>query len=162
MARTRATPHETDAEKYRRFTLSEPRTENPYVAFVGLDGMNAPALVDKLERGLPFGAFERLQKTLGLTAGDLAKVVGIPARTLVRRKSERKLTRDESDRLARVARVFAHAVDLYGGREEPATRWMRAENPAFGGKRPIDLLSTEVGALEVDTLLAQLQEGVVA
>ena len=162
MAKSRASRHESDAERYRRFSLSEPRTANAYVAFVGLEGMASPALVEKLEQGLPYAAFERLQKTLGLTAGEFAKVLGIPTRTLARRKADRRLTLEESDRLARVARVFAHAVDVYGGDADLASQWMRARIPTLGGKRPIDLLTTEVGAVEVDRTLGQLEHGIVA
>lgn len=162
MAQSRVSKHESDVERYRRFTLSEPRTANAYVAFVGLDGMESLALVEKLEQGLPYAAFERLQKTLSLTAGEFAKVLGIPARTLARRKVERRLTLEESDRLARVARAFAHAVDVYEGDADLAAQWMRERIPVLGGKRPIDLLATEVGAVEVDRTLGQLEHGIVA
>lgn len=160
MARPRSTRHESDAERYRRFSVTEPRTRYAYVAFVGLDRVEAPDLVRQIERGLPFAAFERLQHTLGLTAGEFAKVVAIPARTLIRRKSEGRLSLEESDRLVRVSRVFAHAVDVYEGNPDLAAEWMKSPIPALGGRRPIELVWSDAGTAAVDTILGRLQHGI--
>lgn len=160
MARTRTVKRESDAERYRRFSVTEPRTEYAYVAFVGLDRLQAREVVHEIERGLPFAAFERLRNTLGLTAGEFAKVVAIPARTLIRRKSEGRLSLEESDRLVRVSRVFAHAVDVYDGDPERAAEWMKSPIPALGGRRPIDLVWSDAGAMGVDRILGRLEHGI--
>lgn len=48
----------------------------------------------------------------------------LPARTLARRKRERRLRADESDRLFRVGRVAALAEEVLGNPVDPSTRRM--------------------------------------
>lgn len=160
MAKPRLPGHESDAERYRRFSVGDSRAAHPYLAFLGLRGQETEGLVQKLEAGLPFPAFERLQRTLGVTSGELAAVVGIPVRTLARRRTQGRLTPGESDRLVRVSRVFARGVDLYDGDAGRAVEWLKSPILALGGKRPFDLLVTEVGARDVETILGRLEHGV--
>lgn len=60
----------------------------------------------------------------------------------------------------RVSRIFARAVDVHDGDLERAGAWLRSPIPALGGKRPLDFLSTEVGAREVEAILGRLEDGV--
>jgi putative toxin-antitoxin system antitoxin component (TIGR02293 family) len=68
----------------------------------------------------------------------------------------------ESNRLDRIEELFERAVKLFDGNRASATQWMRAANPALSGNSPLVTARTEVGALEVDTLLTQLEHGVFA
>lgn len=160
MAKRRTPPAESDVARYRRFSVGESRATHPYLAFLGLAGEETQGLVSRLESGLPLAAFERLRQNLGVTAGELSSVVGIPPRTFARRKARGRLTRDESDRLVRISRVFARAVDLYDGDAGRAAAWLKAPIVALGGRHPFDLLATEVGARDVETILGRLEHGV--
>lgn len=86
-------------------------------------------------------------------------MVGLPARTLARRKKERRLRADESDRLLRLARVAAVAEDVLGAQDK-AGRWLQKPNRALGGIAPLDLLDTDLGAEEVVTVLGRIEHGV--
>ncbi|HEX6851888.1 MAG TPA: antitoxin Xre-like helix-turn-helix domain-containing protein [Candidatus Polarisedimenticolaceae bacterium] len=160
MARSRSSNHESDADRYRRFSVGEPRLENPYVAFLGMSGKPDAALVRELSTGLPFTAFARLQDNLAVTATELAIPLGIPVRTLARRRAQGRLTTDESDRLVRVSRVFAATVDLFDGHLDSARQWWKSEIRGLGYVRPLDAVRTEVGTRAVETLIHQLAHGV--
>jgi putative toxin-antitoxin system antitoxin component (TIGR02293 family) len=67
----------------------------------------------------------------------------------------------ESDRLARIARLYAMAEDVLGTPEE-AQRWMRTQNRALDGVRPLDAIETEIGAREVEDLLGRIRQGIFA
>jgi putative toxin-antitoxin system antitoxin component (TIGR02293 family) len=145
---------------YTRLMRGDRPGTHSYVALLGLRSFDTPRLVKRLGDGLPFTAFERLRRSLDLSAKDLAGLILISARTLARRKEQGRLRPDESDRLVRVARVFGRAIDLFEGDAVAARMWLRKENAALGGASPLEMVTSEVGAREIDGLIGRLEHGV--
>lgn len=135
---------------------------NPYPVLLGLKPLPALDLARAVRRGVSYASVVRLQEAMELSPGELSGVVGIPPRTLDRRRKEGRLDADESDRALRLSRVFGAAVALFEGDAVGARRWLGEPHPALGGDRPIELLRTEVGALEVERLLGRLEHGIVS
>ena len=73
--------------------------------------------------------------------------------------SDRKLTVDESDRAARVARTVALAERTFVDQGK-ASRWLHRKLPALRGKRPIDLVRTHAGSRIVEDALTPIAWGV--
>jgi putative toxin-antitoxin system antitoxin component (TIGR02293 family) len=117
------------------------------------------AVVRRTREGLPYAALAAVAKRYAIPLATLARVIGLPERTLARRKKERRLRADESDRLLRVARVATAAEDILGAQAK-AGRWLQAPNRALGGAIPLDLLDTDLGAEEVVTILGRIEHGV--
>jgi len=112
-----------------------------------------------VREGLPAAALEFLLAQDWLAATDLYRLVGSP-RTLQRKRAGRGvLSPEESDRLARVARVIVRAEDALGDREK-ARRWLDRENRALGGRRPITLLDSDAGAVAVERILGRIEHGI--
>jgi putative toxin-antitoxin system antitoxin component (TIGR02293 family) len=108
-----------------------------------------PAVIDELFDG------DVLKKS------DMERLV-MPRRTLNHRiKKGERLTRDESDRVARVARIVATAEETFGNRDK-ASRWLHKPQRGFSGQRPIDLLDTEEGARVVEDRLFRIAHGLAA
>ena len=133
---------------------------NSFVALLGLHTAETPALVESIRKGLSYQSWERLLKNSGLVVFELADAVHITTRTLSRRKTEGRFQPDESDRIARVARVFAAAISLFEGAVEPAREWFTVPQRALGGATPLHYASTEIGALEVERLIGRLEHGI--
>ena len=133
---------------------------HPYVHYLGLRSYRTAALLKRISEGLSYAAFERLQRHLGMSANDLGKAILISSRTLSRRKEAGRLEPDESDRLVRLTRIFSLALDLFEGDREAARQWLGRKQIGLGGVRPIDLVSSEVGAREVEALIGRLEHGV--
>ena len=75
------------------------------------------------------------------------------------RKRSRRLSTEEGTRLARVARVWALAVDVWGSEEE-ARAFLFRDHPMLGDRRPIDLvIQSEFGAEMVTETLGGLKYG---
>jgi putative toxin-antitoxin system antitoxin component (TIGR02293 family) len=116
-------------------------------------------LAELIHAGLPTRAVDVVLKSGLLLATELYDLV-VPRRTLAHRKEKQKtLSADQSDRLARVVRVTYRAREALDDREK-AARWLRKENRALGGKRPIDLLESDVGARMVERILGRIEHGV--
>jgi len=109
---------------------------------------------------LPATSVTMLAQKLAIGNAVLLEKLGIPQRTMTRRLSQHgRLTAAESDRAARLARVFANAVEMIG-EEERAVQWLLTPNRALDGQRPLDQLDTDVGAREVEDLLGRIAYGV--
>lgn len=142
-----------------------PRRRPPrygYVALLGLKTADPIEINDRILGGLSYDALERLQKHVALPLAQLAALLQIPARTLSRRKEEGRLQPDESDRLVRISRIVARAVELFEGDVAAARKWLASSLRGLRGKSPLDLAATEVGAHAVETLIGRLEYGIIA
>jgi putative toxin-antitoxin system antitoxin component (TIGR02293 family) len=111
-----------------------------------------------VERGLPIAMLEEFSAYSGIAIKDLLEVV-IPARTLKHRRARQEpLSIDESDRLARVARVYELAVKVYGNRDD-GREWLSGKKRRFDGKTAFEMLRTEAGEHAVREFLIQIDEG---
>ena len=104
----------------------------------------------------------RLAGLLGLTPRTTCQLVGILPGTLAYRiRSTAHLSPEQGARVYWVVQVLDAAIQLFDGDVDGALTWM--EQPARGlrGERPIDLLTTAMGAEAVTSLVNQIQHGVV-
>lgn len=109
--------------------------------------------------GLPPHAVDALLTHGVLAPEELYRLV-VPRRTLAHRKQHRqRLSPEESDRLARVARVVAFAEETLGSAEK-ARRWLHTPNRALAGEVPVALLASEHGARAAETALGRVAHGV--
>ncbi len=125
-------------------------------------GVNASAgntrlgLSNAVENGLPVSALDRLA---GAVAPDDArfKFRLIPKATLERRKKSatRHLTSEEGDRLARLAKVYVFALDIYHDGDK-VREFLNRPHAMLDGKPPLDVaLATGPGADAVINLLGR-------
>jgi putative toxin-antitoxin system antitoxin component (TIGR02293 family) len=148
--------------EYRKLRDLARKGGHVYVYFLGLHSYDTQALLKRINEGLSYAAFEELQRHFELPAQELAKVAQMSTRTLNRRKKDGRLEPDESDRLVRLARIFAMALELFEGDDVAARDWLGREQMGLGGSVPFDLMASEVGSREVEALIARLEHGVFA
>ncbi|MGZ5442418.1 MAG: type II RES/Xre toxin-antitoxin system antitoxin [Thermoanaerobaculia bacterium] len=152
-----ATPR--DVDRYRVFLEHGSPGPHAYTVLLGLEYFDLPNVLKAVEKGFPFKAFERLGQNMGISSDRLAEIVGIPRRTLARRKTEKRFTSEESERLLRGARVFAHTLRLFDGNHDDAVEWLLTIQRDLG-KAPADLIHTETGTREVERVIGALEHGV--
>jgi putative toxin-antitoxin system antitoxin component (TIGR02293 family) len=122
--------------------------------------VNSPEdLKDWIREGLPFTSLENVMERFGLNREEISAALDLPPRTLARRKQERRLRRDESDRLYRLVRIASQASAVLGG-ESKAGRWLHTPNRALGGTPPLELLDTDLGSRQVEEILGRIEHGV--
>jgi len=114
-----------------------------------------------VEAGVPVATMASFVAASGLQFSDIYDVV-IPARTLKHRRSRKEpLTRDESDKLARLIRIYDDAVRVMGDKEK-ALHWLNKALRRFNGRSPLQMLRTEFGARMVEEMLGQIDYGMFA
>lgn len=149
-----------DLDKLRRYIREGHPGPHWYAALLGLEQFEFEQLQARVAKGFSYRTLERLQKNLDLPLSELAELVLISPRTLARRKQEGKLLPEESDRLLRISRVFAKALELFEGDAPAAGAWLEQKQPALGGAVPLTLARTELGSREVELLIERLEQGV--
>ena len=114
-----------------------------------------------IEAGLSPDAVAAFVSASGIELKDVYEIV-IPARTLKHRRSRKEpLSRDESDKLARLMRVFNQTVTVFGDRQK-ARNWLYKAKKRFDDQTPLRMLRTELGARMVEEMLGQIDGGMFA
>jgi putative toxin-antitoxin system antitoxin component (TIGR02293 family) len=133
---------------------------------LGLPGESAEAhslvaLIIRIEQGLPVKAVDKVAR---LVAPDDAqfKYRLVPKATLERRRATNRLSPEEGARLARLAKVWSVARDVWGSDDE-ARDFLFRPHPMAEDNRPIDLaIRSEFGAELVVDILGGLKYGTAA
>jgi putative toxin-antitoxin system antitoxin component (TIGR02293 family) len=111
-----------------------------------------------IERGFPISTIESVTKLIAPKDPSFAFKI-VPRPTLARYKREhRLLSLDQSDRVARLARVWAAANSVWKSKEA-TRRFLLEPHQLLEGRRPIDMAHTAVGARVVEEILGRLEYG---
>ncbi len=157
---TTASQTTADITEFLGHASAGPRDDHFYAALLGFRRYDLAHLVDRIEDGFSFATFQRFVRNTTLSQQVVAELVGIPDRTLARRRETGRLDSLESDRLTRAARIFSRALELFEGDAEAAKQWLSRPAPGMGGAIPLELARTDVGAIEVENLIGRLEHGI--
>ena len=117
-------------------------------------------LIDEVRAGLPVSAADEAVQSGRLTAAELDRLV-VPRKTLAHRREIGTLSAEQSDRLVRVLRLIIEAEQVFGSRDK-AYQWLRRDTRPLVGRKPLDLLDTDLGTRRVETLLGRVAHGIAA
>jgi putative toxin-antitoxin system antitoxin component (TIGR02293 family) len=134
---------------------------------LGIKASSPFTLISAIEDGLPLTALDRLVRSVAPSDTKFAFRIS-PRATLARRRkalamgdtqAEGRLSPEEGTRVARLASVWAMALDVWGS-EEAARRFMFEAHPLLHGRAPVDVvLENELGRPVVEGILGRLQYG---
>jgi len=117
-------------------------------------------LASLVEKRLPAAAIKSLVRG-GLSDAEVYQLI-VPRRTLAHRiANHQPLSREESDKAVRVARITTMAERAFHDTEK-AWRWLRKPKRRFESKTPIEMLATEAGARLVEEMIIQFEYGMTA
>jgi putative toxin-antitoxin system antitoxin component (TIGR02293 family) len=121
------------------------------------------ALAESVAAGLPLATLDRLLRAVA-PGEEALRYAFVPKATLARRAKARpaRLSAEESARVARVARIFALAREVWGSDVE-ARDFLRRRHPMLEDRTPLDVaLETDIGARIVERILGRLAHGTAA
>ena len=115
--------------------------------------------VQAIRAGLPAVAFEGVAQILFLSVDELADKLGISPRTIRdQRKKTLRLSQENTEKLVRIARIQRLARKLFTT-DAAVSQWLASPAPALDGLPPIDMLDTDLGAREVESVLNGIAYG---
>lgn len=140
---------------------------DPVSAILGIDARGSIQRMSAVQNGLPLASLDHAIHAIAPSDVTLASRI-VARSTLARRRkasrtapdrAEARLSADEGTRLARLASVWAMALEVWGG-EASARRFMFENHPLLHGRRPVDVvLDSELGRPMVEGILGRLQYG---
>jgi putative toxin-antitoxin system antitoxin component (TIGR02293 family) len=116
-------------------------------------------LAKAVSSGLSVEVVDRLCKLVGPDDSKLRHLI-VPKATLARRhRGPGRLSAEESNRLARLARLWAFAFDVWKS-AAAAQRFLAEPHPLLRGRVPRELaIESDIGARAVEDLLGGLKFG---
>jgi putative toxin-antitoxin system antitoxin component (TIGR02293 family) len=140
---------------------------DPVSEVLGIRASGPLPLMSAVEKGLPLTSLDRVVRSVAPSDSKFAFRI-ISRATLARRRkalatakgrAEGRLSAEEGTRLARLASVWAMALDVWGG-GDAARRFMFEPHPLLHGRRPVDVvLENELGRPVVEGILGRLRYG---
>lgn len=130
------------------------------IRVVGGDVRSLDDLAARVRQGLPFAALVAVMEQYGISREILCSILHLSQRSFLRRKEQKTLSPEESDRLYRLARVLAHANRIFEDPEDSAD-WIRTPNTSLGKQEPLALLDTDIGVQKVDQVLGRIEHGII-
>lgn len=139
--------------KHAKISKAKPRpARRPYSAEQGFS-------VQQVREGLPLYELNELADELHVERVKLADILGTTIRTLQRKsESDQRLGPAASDRLARMRRIHALALHVFGDRGK-ASLWLTSPSRPLEGEIPLFLLDTDIGTQRVQQELRQIEFG---
>lgn len=130
------------------------------VAILGRSVRSISELESTVSTGLPKRALRFAAERIASAPGEARHVMFqvVPEATYKRRT---RLSRLESERTERLARVIAAAEHVWNDRKD-AREWLTRPHPELGHRTPLELTVTELGARRVEELLDRLLYGIPA
>ncbi|MBK6495575.1 MAG: DUF2384 domain-containing protein [Gemmatimonadales bacterium] len=124
-----------------------------------------PHTVAELDRvvraGLPYASMRRVEKHFGLPLQpQVRRFIGSRS-TLERREVAGRLSRAESERLARLAGLSGLAEFVWGS-AALAQQFLGAPHPQLESRTPLEAAESEIGARQVERLLWSIEHGLPA
>lgn len=131
------------------------------ISLIGLPATSAPLdVADRLEKGLPVSALERLAKLVA-PRDPAFKYRIVPRATLARRKQAGRLSPAESEKVARLARVWTFAKEVWKT-DDSVRRFLSGPHMYLRDRAALDVaLGSEVGAQEVERIIGAIKYSIV-
>jgi putative toxin-antitoxin system antitoxin component (TIGR02293 family) len=127
-------------------------------------GLRVRSILDlsaAVERGLPKSALKTtVERVFGDSQNRRRMIYRIVPEATYKRRRDR-LTLVESERTERLARVIATAEYVWDDPQK-AHRFLAMPHPQLAGKSPLEASATELGARQVEELLARIFYGLPA
>ncbi len=112
-----------------------------------------------IHRGLSAAKVTKFLRTSGWNKSQLFEWAHIPPANGNRRFRAGRFHDHESERIARLARLFDAAWDMLRDGVR-ASEWLQQPNELLDGHTPIKVAGTELGGREVEALIGRLRHGV--
>lgn len=114
-----------------------------------------------VEQGLTKASLLALKEAAGLSWQQLADILHVTVRTLQRYKPNQTLPTSLSERLLRLADVYAKGYEVFEDRMM-FQRWMEEPVPALGNVVPLSLLPSLYGMDTIMKELGRIEHGILA
>lgn len=127
----------------------------------GFSAIHVAGLVGSIRQGLSIHKLRHLAAPLHLTQTESIDTLHIPRRTLAQCNTEGVLSREESEKTLRFARITTRTFAVFETQDQAVCR-LKSPNPPLQGEMPLSLMGKSIGEEMVMDLLGRIKHGVFA
>lgn len=139
------------------FELSEPS-----IAYGSTDDNNMMGLIALLRKGVAFTAFENFAMKYPYTLAEWSEFLHLSERSMQRYKKEnRAFELLQSEKILEIVMLFKLGKDVFGT-DDKFIFWLKTENLALGGIKPVSLIDNTFGISLLKDELTRIEYGVLA
>lgn len=103
----------------------------------------------------------KVGKKFRFTNDQFAQVAGVTTRTYQRQRPSSKISVSASENTLRLAELYKNGMIAFDNDEQSFQNWLNANISSLGNKKPIDLITTGLGADQVNDELLRIEYSVV-
>lgn len=129
---------------------------------VAIHVSEGPVLTEAINHGFSIDVVNRFAEAVSMPVTNLVQYAGLSRATFARRvkDKEHRLKPSESEAFARMIRMYEAVTVMLGGDKADAIQWLNEPTIALNGKRPIHLMGSESGTVDVIRLTNRIMHGV--
>ena len=117
-------------------------------------------IINLSSEGITKASLDSLISYLGITKKSFSEnILDNSVKTLERKKSTDRLDRRTSSHIIEIAKVIAHAYEVFEN-PELVKSWINTPNRALNNTKPVDLFYLPTGLGLVNDVLGRIEEGV--
>jgi putative toxin-antitoxin system antitoxin component (TIGR02293 family) len=109
--------------------------------------------------GLSKENFDSLRRQTGLDVKTASAVLSLTPRTIQRFGKKEKFRKPASEKLLRLADLYARGYSLFGTKEK-FQEWISSPNMALENQTPISLLDNHYGLDMIESLIGRMEYGI--
>lgn len=109
--------------------------------------------------GLSKENFDSLREQTGLDVKTAAAVLSLTPRTIQRFTSKEKFRKPASEKLLRLADLYARGYSLFGSKEK-FDEWISSPNLALENQSPLSLLDNHYGLDMIESIIGRMEHGI--
>lgn len=113
-----------------------------------------------IQKGLPARVIGKLEKILGLSPPQSARLLGVSetSRKRFKQTPAKRLDEAASDRIVRLVSTLAEAAEIFAD-DDKAIAWFKTPSLALNGQLPLELMTSDPGAKLVRDELSRIRYG---
>lgn len=113
-----------------------------------------------IRAGFPVKSATKIIESSGFPQDEVLKQIGISKANYYRKRKRpsSRLEPNISDRIFRIAYIFARAEKVFGDLDV-SMKWLHRPNKSLRDQIPFEMLDTEVGFKEIERILKQIEYG---
>lgn len=114
--------------------------------------------VELSRKGISMKVLKKIQEFTSLSSKEIAQILPVSERQLVRYSKDHILRKDISAHLIQIVKLFDKGYDVFS--EDKFQRWIRSAIIVLNDKRPIDFMDTPIGINMLEDILGRIEHGV--
>ena len=121
--------------------------------------MDILTIINQARKGITKRFLMDLAQKFSFTLQELACVMHLSDRTLLRYSDSEKLDTDASAKVLQLVHLYKRGEHVFGSSDNFG-RWLRSNIVALEGKKPIEFLDTPFGFQLIDEIMGRIEYGI--